>query len=304
MLVIETVAELQAQSRDWRRDGDGIGFVPTMGALHEGHLSLVEAARRDNTRVIVSVFVNPTQFNDKSDLAAYPRDFNRDAAMLDEAGVDAVFHPGVDEMYPSGLLATRLAAPPLAEVLEGEHRPGHFDGVLTVVARLFNTAIPDRAYFGEKDAQQLAMVRAMVADLAFPLEVVGCPTLRETDGLAMSSRNTRLGPADREHALALVRALGETQRRFAAGERDATALASAVLRVLEDEPGVAVDYAVIVNADSFAPPVDADARSLALIAARVGDVRLIDNSRVGGADLIHFAAERSTPAADPQGVFA
>jgi pantoate--beta-alanine ligase len=298
MRIIETVAELQAQSRAWQAGGETVGLVPTMGALHDGHLSLVRAAQEAGDRVIVSVFVNPTQFTERADLDAYPRDFDSDAAILEAAGVDAVFHPTVEEMYPAGLTTSRVRPGRVAELFEGEQRPGHFEGVVTVVARLFNAALPVRAYFGRKDAQQLAVISAMARDLGFPLEVIGCPTVREVDGLAMSSRNGRLIPATREPALALVRALAEAQRTYRAGIRDSAPIAAAVTRSLQAVPGVEIEYAAVVDPTTFRVPSQAAAGSLAVIAARVGGVRLIDNAEVGAGDVLRYAVESPLPVTD------
>jgi pantoate--beta-alanine ligase len=302
MRTIDLVADLQAQSRAWRSAGSTIGFVPTMGALHEGHISVVRAAREANSRVIASVFVNPTQFSEEADLHAYPRDFERDAALLEKAGVDIVFHPAVDEMYPSGLGESVVRPGAVAEGFEGEHRPGHFEGVATVVARLFNAALPDRAYFGRKDAQQLAVISAMVRGLGLPIEIVGCPTVRESDGLAMSSRNARLDADGRHHALALVRALAGAQAAFAAG-RDVTGIAASMSRIIDEAPGVVLEYAAVVDPRTFRPPAAAAGDSLAAVAARVGGVRLIDNAELGAADVVRFAAAApSLIASIPQGV--
>jgi pantoate--beta-alanine ligase len=290
MKLIESVAELQAQSRAWRDRGEPVGFVATMGALHDGHLSLVRAAQLRDRRVIVSVFVNPTQFNDPGDLAAYPRSLDTDSELLRDAGVDALFVPRVEEMYPDGLSATRVEPGSLGELLEGQSRPGHFSGVATVVARLLNAALPDRAYFGQKDAQQVAVVRAMVSDLAFPVEIVACPTVREADGLAMSSRNQRLGAADRVAALGLVRALDKAQSMYQAGERDGVAVGETMERLLQQSPTLSAQYAVVVDPGTFLPKTSVSAGDLAVIAASVGGVRLIDNAMVGAGDLLRFRA--------------
>jgi len=274
MKVVETTREMQALAAGWRRAGDAVGFVPTMGALHAGHVSLVRAARADCDRVVVSIFVNPTQFNDPRDLAAYPVDLAGDLAALEPEGVSAVFHPGVADMYPGGLSkGTTVHANPAVTGAEGRRRPGHFDGVATVVTRLFHAVTPDRAYFGEKDWNQLAVVQALVRDLGFGMEIVGCPTVREADGLALSSRNRRLASGEREAALGLVRALAEAQRAHAAGERDDRALVQAMLAALGASPGLRPDYAV----------VDGDR---ALVAAFAGDVRLIDNASLATSDLV------------------
>jgi pantoate--beta-alanine ligase len=297
MRVIETVADLQAQSRAWRTARESVGMVPTMGALHDGHLGLVSAARADNDRVIVSIFVNPTQFNQKADLDAYPRTFDADAALLQGAGVNVVFHPPVGEMYPGGTSATSVRPGRVADLFEGEHRPGHFEGVATVVARLLNAGLPDRAYFGRKDAQQLAVIEAMVRDLAIPVEIVGCPTRREPDGLAMSSRNTRLVAPARRAAPALVRALAAAQVAFAAGSGDADEVGSAMLAELVGAPGVELEYAALVDPDTFHPAPRVHASTLVVIAARVGDVRLIDNATLGAGDVIRYAVSAPQAAA-------
>ncbi|MDP9325776.1 MAG: pantoate--beta-alanine ligase [Candidatus Dormibacteraeota bacterium] len=305
MRIIDTVARLQSQSRLWCAEGARIGFVPTMGALHAGHLSLVEAALRQNDRVIVSVFVNPTQFNDQADLDAYPRDFEADAAVLAAAGVDVAFHPDVDEMYPAGTGASAVRAGDVAQGYEGAHRPGHFDGVTTVVARLFNAALADRAYFGRKDAQQLAVIRAMARDLGFPVEVVGCLTVRDQDGLALSSRNARLTPEERQAALALVQSLAAAQRDFASADRSAEVMAGRLRRHLDASPGVDVEYAAVVDPNTFEAPLVAGPEDLAIIAARVGPVRLIDNVALGARDVIQLAPSQPTTQSAskaPQGV--
>ncbi len=295
MRIVETVAELQAQSRGWRASGASVGMVPTMGALHDGHLSLVRAAQERGDRVIVSIFVNPTQFNEKADLEAYPRDFAGDAAILEAAGVDVVFHPSVEEMYPAGLATTRVRPGRVADLYEGDHRPGHFEGVATVVSRLFNAGVPDRAYFGRKDAQQLAVISALASDLRLPVEVIGCPTVREVDGLAMSSRNGRLTPDARQAALALVWALADTQRAYAAGVRDPATIAAVATRSLQAAPGVEIEYVAVVDRLTFGNPVTAAAGSLAVIAARIAGVRLIDNVEVGAGDVVQYAVEPQTP---------
>jgi pantoate--beta-alanine ligase len=288
--IVETVAELQQLSRAWRSEGRRVGFVPTMGALHAGHMSLVEAASRPGDRVIASIFVNPLQFGAGEDLDSYPRPFERDRRLLRAAGVDVLFHPGVAEMYPSGA-DTRVSPGPVALPLEGKSRPGHFTGVATVVARLLNAALPDRAYFGQKDAQQLAVIRALVRDLAFPVAVVGCPTIREANGLAMSSRNGYLEPGQTDAALSLVRALAAAQRigpRGRAGQVEA-----AMAAVLQAQPGVKPEYAAVVDPETFArlePGQPVGDSGLAVIAARVGRARLIDNALVSGKELARFQA--------------
>ena len=291
MRVVETVAALQVQAVAWRRAGESVGLVPTMGALHDGHIGLVRAAQQDNDRVVVSVFVNPKQFNEKSDLDAYPRDFEADAQVLADAGVDAVFHPPVEEMYPAGLTATRVRPGRVADLYEGEQRPGHFEGVASVVARLFKAGLPDRAYFGRKDAQQLAVIRAMVRDLGFPITVVGCPTARDADGLAMSSRNARLSPEARRSALALVRSLAEAQRAFAGGDRDAAGIAGGIAASLQRAPWGRSRIRRGGRSQHLPAARDRVAASLAILAVRVGAVRLIDNAELGAGDLFQYATE-------------
>ena len=276
--LLRTVAELRARVRVWTRDGETLGVVPTMGALHDGHLSLVRAAQRDCDRVIVTIFVNPTQFNNPDDLAKYPRTEAADAALLAPLGVDAVFAPGADQVYPDGF-ATTVRVTGISERLEGLHRPGHFDGVATVVAKLFGMTLADRAYFGEKDWQQLQVVRRMAADLNIPTEVVACPTIREADGLARSSRNTRLSAEARAVAAALPREMSGAAQAMRAGVPVPQALAAATAAVLA-AGFERVDYMDLCDAQTllWIDRVDGPARLLA--AAWVGGVRLIDNIAV------------------------
>lgn len=289
MKLVSTVPDLQALARQWKDEGRPVSVVPTMGALHAGHVSLVHAARDTRRgelapRVIVSIFVNPLQFGAGEDFERYPRSLDDDLEMLEAAGADAVFNPSVAEMYPPGF-DTRVTAGAVAGPLEGSVRPGHFDGVVTVVARLLGAALADRAYFGQKDAQQLAVIRHMVADLAIPVEVLGEPTVREIDGLAMSSRNRFLGEEDRRHALALVRALAEAQGQNAEGVSDLKAIETAMCEILHAHPGVSAEYARIVDPDTFESPRAGRPR-LAVIAARVGPTRLIDNAFLDSAELV------------------
>jgi pantoate--beta-alanine ligase len=298
--VIEKVASLQAQARRWKAEGHTVALVPTMGALHAGHLSLVRAARSGgrSPKVIVSVFVNPLQFGKGEDFERYPRTLGTDLAMLEAAGVDAVFHPTVDEMYPAAF-DTQVKAGAVAVPLEGEIRPGHFDGVATVVARLLGASMADRAYFGQKDAQQLAVIRRVVADLAIPVEIIGRPTVREADGLAMSSRNRYLEGEHRAQARALVQALAEAQSLYREGIHDTRLLERAMRRVLASHAGVKVEYARIVDPSTFEPPAT-EGRGLALIAARVGPARLIDNAALAATDVVRFRRVRRPAAAAPQ----
>jgi pantoate--beta-alanine ligase len=265
--------------RAWRSALAGdVGLVPTMGFLHEGHVSLVERARRENAHVVVSLFVNPTQFGPREDLAAYPRDLDRDRALLRDAGCDLLFAPAAAEMYPPGA-ATVVDVGAVAAPLEGERRPGHFRGVATVVLKLLNIAQPTRAYFGEKDAQQLAVIRRMTRDLAFGIEIVGHPIVREPDGLALSSRNVYLTPEERRDALVLSASLRAARAAIAAGERRADRLLELVRRELATGPGE-IDYAGLVDAESFAPIEFLDRRAVLPIVVRFGKTRLLDNLQI------------------------
>ena len=278
---IETPVALRRWSERIRRGGSTVGLVPTMGALHAGHVSLIRAARRDCDHVVVSVFVNPTQFAVGEDLARYPRPLADDLELCRMEGVDAVFVPTVEAMYPAGATTSVTVGPPLATTLEGALRPGHFDGVATVVAKLFAAARPDRAYFGRKDAQQCAVVRRLVSDLDLGVEVVVCPLVRDCDGLALSSRNRYLTVAERDQALAIPAALALAARRFAAGERAAARLVAAARAELTSAPDLAVDYVAMVEPATFAPVRVARVRCEILIAARIGGTRLIDVLRLG-----------------------
>ena len=275
MRTIRTVVELRAAIRAARAEGRTIGLVPTMGAFHEGHLELMRAARAACDEVVVSLFVNPTQFNESGDLAAYPRQEADDAAMAADEGVHILFAPAVEEVYPDGF-GTTIRVAGLGDVLEGAHRPGHFDGVATVVAKLLNMVQPDVAFFGCKDGQQLVLVRQLVRDLDLPVRIEAVPTVREPDGLAMSSRNALLSPDERERAVALHRGLIAAERAIAAGERDAERLRKAAEAVMTDL-GVEPDYVALVDPDTFQPTATVNGRVLVAVAARVGDVRLIDN---------------------------
>ena len=247
-----------------------VGFVPTMGALHAGHAANIERCRRECASVVASVFVNPAQFDDAADLAQYPRDIEADARLLEAGGCDVLFTPEADEMYPEGF-ATSMDAGPLATVYEGAHRPGHFAGVCVVVAKLFHIVAPQRAYFGRKDAQQLAIIRQLVRDLAFDVSIVPVDTVREPDGLALSSRNVRLSPTGRIHALGISAGLQRARQAWEAGERDAQRIAAAAC-----EPRLEYDYCACVDADSFGP-LRRGRSGLVIVAATVEGVRLIDN---------------------------
>jgi pantoate--beta-alanine ligase len=279
MRVLRTVAEMRAHTARVRAEGRSLGLVPTMGAFHEGHLSLMRRARRDCDVVVVSLFVNPAQFNDPADLEKYPRDRERDEALAAEIGVDHLFAPAVEEMYPPGF-ATTVSVAGITESLEGAHRGrAHFDGVTTVVAKLLNMVGPDVAYFGQKDAQQALVIRRLVRDLDMPVRIEVCPTVREPDGLALSSRNAHLSSADRVRATALHRALAAVQDAVSDGERDAAVLldrARAELAGAEIEP----DYIELVSTDTLAPIDEIDGDVLAVLAAHVGGTRLIDNQLI------------------------
>ena len=264
-------------SRKLRREARSVGFVPTMGALHEGHLTLVREARASCDIVIVSIFVNEKQFNDRNDLAKYPRDLTADAAMLAEYDVDYIFAPESSEIYPNGF-STYVDVHGATETLEGSSRPGHFRGVATVVTILFNTLRPDRAFFGQKDAQQVAVVRRLTADLGFETEIVVVPTVREESGLAMSSRNTLLPDEDRAKAAVIINGLREAKLAFKKGERNASALAQIVERRIATEPAARLDHVAVVDRDSMQSIEKVgENESLIVAAAYFGNVRLIDN---------------------------
>ncbi|NHK39638.1 MULTISPECIES: pantoate--beta-alanine ligase [Thermus] len=274
MRTVSTVAELRAAL-----PREGVGFVPTMGYLHRGHLALVERARRENPFVVVSVFVNPLQFGPGEDYHRYPRDLERDRALLQEAGVDLLFAPGVEEMYPEGFATRVQVEGPLTALWEGAVRPGHFQGVATVVARLFLLVQPQRAYFGEKDYQQLLVVRRMVRDLGFPVEVVGVPTVREEDGLALSSRNVYLSPETRKKAPVLYRALLAMREVAGQGGSVAEALRAGE-EVLRAVPEFRKDYLAIVHPETLLPLSDWVAGARGIVAGRFPEARLIDNLEV------------------------
>jgi pantoate--beta-alanine ligase len=273
---LTTVAELRSVLDGERAVGHTVGFVPTMGYLHDGHLSLMRHARDDGDLVVVSIFVNPLQFGAGEDLDAYPRDLDRDARLANGAGVDLLFVPSADEMYPSPVLTT-VSVTQLSEPLEGCARPHHFAGVATVVAKLFAIVGTCRAYFGEKDFQQLAVIRRMARDLSFPVEVVGCTTVRELDGLALSSRNSYLTPEEREAAPVVYRALRAGVATILAGERDPAAVTTLMSQIIEAEPPAQLDYAEVVDADSLRIPEPLTGNLRLLAAVRFGRARLIDN---------------------------
>lgn len=274
MHLFRTIAEL----RIWRSQqaSRSVGFVPTMGYLHEGHLALVRRARAENETVVVSIFVNPLQFGPQEDYDRYPRDLDRDLDLLEREGVDAVFAPSVSEMYPSGFSTAVVVTGPIAERLEGEARPGHFRGVATVVTRLFGLVQPQRAYFGWKDAQQVLVVQRLVQDLALPVDIVPLPTVREADGLAMSSRNVYLSPEERVAASAIPRALFAALERFRSGERAAAAFRELVQRTLTTTP-VRLEYVSVSDLETFQEVEYVERPALLLVAAWIGTTRLIDN---------------------------
>jgi len=279
MRVLSTIADTRTALDKEREAGRSIGFVPTMGYLHEGHLSLVERARAENDVVAVSIFINPLQFGTGEDLAAYPRDLDRDLDLL-QGATDLVFNPSVDEMYPDGPRALHVAVGEIGTKLCGATRPGHFDGVATVVAKLFNIAGPCRAYFGQKDAQQLVILRSLARSLDYPVEVIGCPIVREPDGLAMSSRNVYLTDAERAAAVVLARSLAEADAMVAHGETDGSVLAATMAARISSEPLARLDYAACVDAGTLEDLERIDGRALLAVAAWVGKARLIDNQTV------------------------
>jgi len=282
MKIVESPFDMQAAADDLRAAGRRIGFVPTMGNLHEGHLSLIRIARKQANAVVVSNFVNPAQFGPGEDFDSYPRTFEADCALCEREGVDLVFHPTAGTMYPPDS-SVIVAEQSLSRTLCGASRPGHFDGVCTVVAKLFHIVLPHLAVFGEKDGQQLRIIRRMVRDLHIPVEIVPGPTVRESDGLALSSRNQYLTAEQRPQALCLRRALDEAERLFAAGERDPSVLEAAMRAVIAREPDARIDYASIVDDESLQPldcPIVRPA--LAALAVWVGAPRLIDNTVLKG----------------------
>ncbi len=276
MKISSTITETRAACRAARGKGKRLGLVPTMGALHEGHLSLVRAAKAQCDTVAVSLFVNPTQFGPAEDLAKYPRQFERDRQLLEQEGVAILFAPSTEEMYPKGKV-TWVVVEGLSERLDGRSRPGHFRGVTTVVSKLVHIVEPGVAFFGQKDAAQSAVIRRLVRDLNFPVEIVICPIVREPDGLAMSSRNAYLNPGDRLRALALQRSLRRVEEEFRAGERSAARLIAAASEVFAQEPQVRLDYFEIVDPDTLDPVDQIQQKTLVAVAAYVGSTRLIDN---------------------------
>lgn len=276
MRVAETIQEVREQVKEWRKQGLSVGLVPTMGYLHEGHKSLIDCAVAENDRVVVSVFVNPMQFGPKEDLASYPRDLGRDAALCENAGASLVFHPEPSEMYHDDF-SSFVDMNTLTGGLCGKTRPTHFRGVCTVVSKLFNIVMPDKAYFGQKDAQQLAVIRHMVNDLNFGIQIVGCPIVREEDGLAKSSRNTYLSDEERKAALILSQSLKKGKALLETGETDAAKLRTVIVNTLDTESLAKVDYVEVVDWDTLEPVETINGSVLTAIAVYIGKTRLIDN---------------------------
>ena len=282
MIIATTIAQVRAQVAAWKKEGLTVGLVPTMGYLHEGHASLVDEAVRQCDRVVASDFVNPTQFGPNEDLEAYPRDFDRDCALLEEHGCAMVFHPAVEEMYAPGAATYVEILSDMPKQLCGKPRPIHFRGVCTVVSKLFNIVTPDKAFFGQKDAQQLAIIRQMVRDLSYGIEIVGCPIVREADGLAKSSRNTYLSEAERQAALVLSESVFLGQKMVAEGETDANKIVAAMTEHIQAQPLAKIDYVSAVDGVTM-DPVDRIAGTvLVAMAVYIGKTRLIDNFIVEG----------------------
>ena len=276
MNIVKTISEVRNEVKNWRKQGLSVGLVPTMGYLHEGHKSLIDRACKENDKVVVSVFVNPKQFGPGEDLATYPRDIQRDAALCEDAGAALIFNPEPEEMYFDDF-HTYVTMESLSDELCGKTRPIHFRGVCTVVSKLFHIVAPDRAYFGQKDAQQLAIIKRMVRDLNFDIEIVGCPIIREADGLAKSSRNTYLNPEERKAALVLSKAVGLGQELIQKGERNADVIVEKMKQLIEEEPLAKIDYVQAVDAISIQPVAEIKGTVLVAMAVYIGKTRLIDN---------------------------
>ncbi len=282
MIIATTIAQVRAQVAAWKKEGLTVGLVPTMGYLHEGHASLVDEAVRQCDRVVASDFVNPTQFGPNEDLEAYPRDFDRDCALLEEHGCAMVFYPAVEEMYAPGAATYVEILSDMPKQLCGKTRPIHFRGVCTVVSKLFNIVTPDKAFFGQKDAQQLAIIRRMVRDLSYGIEIVGCPIVREADGLAKSSRNTYLNEAERQAALVLSESVFLGQKMVAEGETDANKIVAAMTEHIQAQPLAKIDYVSAVDGVTMDPVDQIDGTVLVAMAVYIGKTRLIDNFIVEG----------------------
>ena len=281
MEIYGEISKVRAAVKAWKKEGLTVGFVPTMGYLHEGHKSLIDAARKENDRVVVSIFVNPMQFGPTEDLESYPRDLKKDAALCEAAGVDIIFHPEPEEMYADGF-CSYVDMNGLTTELCGKSRPIHFRGVQTVVLKLFHIVTPDRAYFGQKDAQQLAVIRRMVKDLNVDTQIIGCPIIREADGLAKSSRNTYLSAEERKAALVLSRAVKLGQELVRNGEKNADAIVNAMRALIEQEPLARIDYVSAVDGLTMLPVHEINGGELIAMAVYIGKTRLIDNFSVEG----------------------
>lgn len=280
--IVKTVAEIRALVKSSKKTGKTVGLVPTMGYLHEGHKSLIDRAVSENDFVVVSDFVNPTQFGPNEDFESYPRDINKDAELCEMAGADVIFNPEQEEMYNNQLTGVTMSE--ITKHLCGASRPTHFNGVCQVVAKLFNIVTPDRAYFGEKDAQQLMVIRKMVEDLNFDIEIVGCPIIREDDGLAKSSRNTYLNGEERQAALCLNRSLKKARKLIEDGEKDADVIRKVIREEIEKEPLARIDYVEVVDLNTLAPTDKISGGILTAIAVYIGKTRLIDNFIIEGVD--------------------
>lgn len=276
MIIANTITDVRIQIKAWIREGKSIGFVPTMGYLHEGHQSLIERARNENDKVVVSVFVNPTQFGPNEDLESYPRDFNKDKSICQMSGTDMIFHPAVEEMYETDA-CTWMHVEGLTNTLCGKSRPTHFDGVCLVVSKLFHIVTPNKAYFGEKDAQQLAVIKRMVTDLSFDIEIVGCPIVREVDGLAKSSRNAYLNEHERIAAVVINKALIKGKEMILTGETNARIVKNEIIEWIDKEPLAKLDYADVVDFDQIEPINTIKGNVLVAVAVFIGKTRLIDN---------------------------
>jgi len=276
MNIVHTIKDVKEIIKKWKDENLSIGYVPTMGYLHEGHASLIKKAREENDKVVVSIFVNPIQFGPKEDYSTYPRDLTNDSSLCDEFGADLIFNPEASEMYPNKIYS-HVNVDTLTENLCGEKRPGHFQGVCTVLTKFFNIIAPTRAYFGEKDAQQLAVVKKMVQDLNFPIEIIGCPIIRESDGLAKSSRNAYLNIKERKSALVLNKSLKEALNALDSGETKSNTIKNIIVSRLNKEPLAKIDYVSIVDSDNLHPVEEIKSSILVAIAVYIGKTRLIDN---------------------------
>lgn len=277
MKIVKTISEVRDQISLWKKEGLSIGFVPTMGYLHEGHGSLIKTANKNNDKVVVSIFVNPIQFGPTEDLASYPRDLERDSNLCDECGADLIFAPEVNEMYPNGHIITSVNVSIISEGLCGAKRPGHFQGVCTVVSKLFNIITPDKAYFGEKDAQQLAVIKNMVKELNFPIEIIGCPIVREDDGLAKSSRNIYLNENERSAALVLNKSLKLAKEKFDSGITSSSLIKTHIEDFISEEPLAKIDYIEVVDSLTIEPVNTISSNTMIALAVFIGKTRLIDN---------------------------